>query len=718
MKSRPFIATSVFLFLSVCRLDACGPWLYEPQDYYMYRVKERCLSCDSAWHTPFDYNRESEENCRLWQRQTTRSASLEEIYVVVYKYTVTDLKHLDTLGAGKRNNFTRWLLKDKEALDFLILAKECERSRAEISSKWYYPSKDDSQCSSLEEVVRRSMSYRRKRFASRYVLQAVRALHALQRYEECISCWDEKESSVPDDVVKRMAAGYVGGAYAHIGEMDKAQELFRKAGDYKSVLRCNGGINDWDKGSEDCFFDTQEARDEVARRVYALQIPEYSSKAPEEKESRAMLELSRYCITAAEASSTVRKDFWFYTAAFLLHMRKEDAEASRILALAERSSGGDILLAESIRVFRIYLDAVLTPYSPAYISRMVKNLSWLDRKIVRNYESVAKETALFGTFHLVNNISFYYWNDMMRKITLGVICPKLVANGQAAPALAFANMADNYLYNLVGGMNEDLARRIEQERAHSNYCNRLFQMMDALPADDLIRFDRILGNKSDADMDYLCSRGYRDRSFFREIIGTKLLREMRYVEAARYFSLVPAAFQSRLGTYKGFCFRFDPFSVVRVETSDRMDYKLRFALAMVGLEREIASQQDPDRKAMAMFRYATGIENSVSTCWALTFYEKSNGFDDPDPEYGQPLLQEARKVLFARAEAFYGKALKTARDRETLANMHLQLKNTRTVRKEYEGTAAYWSLQWGCDNYYDYHLERRDHYDENLWLNN
>ena len=622
MNFRTFLAASCLLvLLGGVRVHACGPFYYDPAEYYMYRVGGEYLPGQEPGY--FSFNTEWEENCLLWQRQTTRKASLKDIYDVVYKYPAENLRHIGSLPTEKRNPFTEWLGKDDEAREFLILAKECEAARSEMTSPWYYPSKKDPQRASLEQVANRALSYGGKRLAERYFLQAVRALHSLRRYDDCINLWNAKAGRLPDNVVTRMAAGYVAGAYANIGDREKAAALFERAGDVESFLSCKEGDRNGLREEYDRLHpDTRELRRYVAETVSEAQRGhgEDMDVWNERNKSRLMAAFG-YCKAAVKAPRSGHKDFWYYSAAFIRHLLGNDREPSRLLSKAEKVSGKDRDLAESVRVFRIYLDAVLTPYSSSYEAKMTDGLAWLDRKIAAHYEEVRKEARRDGIYLMKCNMSFFYWNDMMRKITLGAICPKLVENGRGASAVAFANMADNRLLSLVGEIEDTY---YDKDGFHSvvypladyrvsgpfnnyDYSNESFALMDTLAVEDLIRYEKNLGvTRNGPESSFLNQRSRTNRAFFREIIGTRLLREARYAEAARYISLVPGDFQYRLNTCKEGYFRFDPFSVTREYAHDGADYKLSFARRMADLEAQVKKEKDPDRKAVALLALALG----------------------------------------------------------------------------------------------------------------
>ena len=45
--------------------------------------------------------------------------------------------------------------------------------------------------------------------------------------------------------------------------------------------------------------------------------------------------------------------------------------------------------------------------------------------------------------------SYYYWNDAMRCILLGTVCPKMMEVGKTTLALQLANMASYSLLNAI-----------------------------------------------------------------------------------------------------------------------------------------------------------------------------------------------------------------------------------------------------------------------------
>ena len=730
MKSRLFLTISLALFLTGPAARACWCGGYSPRDYMMYRAYADYLT---GRVPDSDFNYEARENCLLWQAQTGGKATLEDIYHVVYKVTPEEYCRFPRIKGGK--TFVNALRSDWMAEEALTLAKRCEDIRARMASPWWYPSKEDPETASLEDIVEQARAYRSGRFLGRYVLQGIRALFTLHRYDECINWWDEVEAQLPDDVIKRMAMRYVAGAYWNIGESRTAKEMYGKAGDVESLLYCT---RDEKLDRLDAIYkyspDAQSLRTSVERSVidYSRWKDSIWEDATYRKEQKAaFLPLAPWCERIAGEGRVGDPEFWYYSAAYIWHLCDDDGKADALLRKAERCVKNETLR-ESIHVFRIYLDAVLTPWSGDYEAKMVEELRWLDAKIVEHKSEAVGAVAASGIWRMKSGISFYYWNDTMRKIVLGVICPRLVEHGKGARAIAFANMADNRLMNLVDGIEESDYKLVNGKMAcrHRNYSlseyrlcsehndydysNGLFALLDTVRVDQIMEYAVRIDCPMNGVDRFLNERGYNNRAFFNEIYATRLLREMRYREADRWFGRVPKEYMKMLNTWREGYFGRDPFSIVRKDATATLSWKHDFAREMARLQNVIRTEQDPDRKAIAMVKYATGIQNSVTTCWALTFYGRYWG--DDDPQYGESLIFKARKRLFHEADKYYRLALRTAKSRETLASIHYAMRNMETVMRDFPETSIAAALEGKCDNYHDFHLEKKENYDCNTWF--
>lgn len=722
-----YIAVSLLLLFPAV-LPACIPPSFSPEGYWMFRISDNYMHGNNS---PFSnrYGDEMNENCELWRRQTGTDASVCDIRRVVYEASADEIAALlcqKPTPSSLRidtNAFAATLRLDREAAEMLLLAKQCEAVRGEMASPWYYPSRRDPHRLSLEQVVDKAMAYRGARFGSRYALQIARALLSLRRYDECINWWNAVKEELPDDIVKRMALRYVAGSYCRIGEKEEARRLYGQAGDYESILLLADGD---ELAAVEAVYayapEAQALRDWVERRIILAELDSepYDVRtgrilAPElsPEDAEPLKAIRRFCMKVAGEGRVSDPALWYYTAAFIDHLSGDNAIASRTLARAERS-GGTPFINESIHVFRIYLDAALLPCSLSYEADMVARLRWLDSKLVSDLPANTDRIAASNPVGAVNaGYSVYYWSDMLRKVIYTSICPKLVAAGRQPQALAFAEMADNRMLSLLREVDriKGCPYSLEQYRAsqyhnYHDYQVPSFTMAETMPLESLMEYVRILERPSTEAERFLRDRGNPDPTYFRDIIGTRLIREMRYVEAARWLASVPPSFQGKLNTCKDGYMDFDPFSLKTARLQDNGDYKYAFAREMASLEREIASAEDPDRRARLMMRMATGMKNSVTSCWALSFYRKSCEDTDDDPgSPTTPFLTAQEKVL-DRAGNLFDRALATAASPGAKAEILLEYGDVRTLMNRYPGTDAAAYAKARCDTYADYHLDR------------
>jgi len=730
MKSRKFSLISLLLLAFSVQAFACGPWYYEPQTYLMYRAYLPSSNLEE-----WAYNTKSGDNCLLWRNQCGKGASAEDIYQIVYKSSPEDLEGLLSHSKSGRklaqtNTFAAALWNDSEAAELLVLAKQCETARSELNSPWYYPASRDETPFGLDEIARKAAEYNGDRFRSRYALQRIRALFSLRDYDECINYWNDVKDSLDDDVIKEMTEQYIAGAYYHIGDTETAKEYYLRLNDGAGLYYCfRDGKTPWHEVMYKYAPNCKELRDWMAQKVACEEKvfyngDEYWKTGLPAEDVKKCNELAGFCARAASEGKVSDPDFWYYSEAYLKFLVGKKGEAYGLLRKAGQSKGTQ-QMKDNIRVFKLYLDSMLKPWSPSYEKEMVAELGWLDGMIVKHLEEARQETIDDGVYKMGINLSYFYWNDMMRKIVLSSIVPKLLENHREESAIRFANMADNRLLNLVGSVragryDKDKGRWVSEERTLAqmrkgdcfnphDYSNALFQLIDTMNVVHLERYVNSLGKATSSVDVFLDERGYTDRAFFQELIGTKYIREMKYPEAVRWLSCLPAGYQKRLNTYKVGYLDEDPFAQSKQPIKDNSDYKLRFAKKMVQLESTIRTTKDPVECAKLKARYATGIRNSVSICWGMSFYRKS--VVDTDTEYfGRTYFSRKRDAAFSKADKIFQEAIGDCPDREATAAILYSLGNMKIVAEDYPETKSAALIRGECDKLVDYHLERSERF--------
>lgn len=705
MKSNICLWLTSLLLLCINLQDsiACGPNIYYPYGYRMYRVHDA-----KAEQQPDQIT----ENCRLWQKLTSSRIPLSDIRQVVYKYTLDQMNTI--MSVESKNAFASWIKKhnEKEILDFLILAKKCEKTRSEMLDPWYYPSKNDGSYLSLSEIEETAKAYTGKRLKDRYVLQTARAMMSAQKYQELVDYWHEVEPSVSDSVIKEMINSYVCGAYARIDKLDEAMEYFIAEGDLNSIMFClrsKGEITDFASelecinkyapdsrqipeilqdviadlepwGGWDCSYKYRRDTSLVANPIHYY---ESLDKASFDK----VFSLAKKMIKTPSSD----KALWYYTAAFLADLDAKSQEAWGYIQQASKYPASEYLEG-SIRVMKMYLDAKVSTYNSAYEARLYKDLQWLDNKIKSNIDdSIREKLSHWGGYAMRNNISQYYWNDMLRRILLAEICPRMIDRGMTTRALQLANIADNRLITLCDIVKVD---RSEGNYNYFDFHGEFHNMTLTVEPQELAAYIKRTQTSTSGFDRFLNERGYTDADYLNDILGTRYLAACNYSQALKSLSKVSAGYQKKLNTdeYMG----RDPFSLKKKHIDIHPQYKLEFAKEMVRLEQAIKSATDPNMKGIDMIRYATGIQNSYTLCWPLTKYEDSR-WSNPE----KVMDEKTRKTI----KKLYEEGLEMIENEELAAIAHVQLYQWKEAVEKYPETYASRYTLVSCDNLCNYSLD-------------
>ena len=337
---------------------------------------------------------------------------------------------------------------DPEVQKYLKLARDCAKLRYYHDSKWFYPTKDDDvvHCS-LEEVLTEALAYKGSKLRDRYALQAARAMFSLGNFREMREWWDKTEDRIKDEKIRKNIEGYVAGAMYRTGDEEKALEYYTSIGDISSIIYCLKNKGDYVGDRSLLEYAAIHCPDDQS--IIAI-LQDYIRKlevyADFHQRNGSVDACYKMCMNAVQYSKDPA--VWLYSAAFLKNQMGQPYVASNILARAENCARTDFIK-ESIKVLRILIDAQIFTYNKAYERKLLDELKWLDSKICSNItDDVRKETM--EMHKLKYGYSYYYWNDMMRKIVIGSVVPRMIEAGKTPLAILLANYADNRLLSLVG----------------------------------------------------------------------------------------------------------------------------------------------------------------------------------------------------------------------------------------------------------------------------
>ena len=424
-----FSLISLLLAFCVNETLACSGSAYPVSELFMYRVnpprhdKDLGADVDESGY---------KANCIAWQELTSKEIPLKDIYEVVYKMSFEDFEKLYNRDSLNYNNkFSKWITnKDTTILEFLMLAKTNEYIRSRINSAWYYPTMTFGTKISIEEVLERSLASNDKRLRDRYLLQAVRALTTLGRYEECVELWEKEISKLPEgNIMRRLALPYIAGAEFRIGKSEKWIEYFAQLGDVSSIMYCSKirgkELSYIEAFAEVCSYSSNNGKITSILQAQVRDIElhlswaknTYESPYNPELEKGVNRDIDKLCMLSLEMLKNKKiknRALWYYTLAFLTDLKGDYLNASSYLTMAERCVKDDYLR-DSIKVLRIYLDAKIYKYDASYEAKLFEHLKWLDNKIATNINKEVEQKVAEGASEMEYGLSFYYWNDMLRR---------------------------------------------------------------------------------------------------------------------------------------------------------------------------------------------------------------------------------------------------------------------------------------------------------------
>lgn len=681
------------------------------------------LVADACWHPWTLYNSTSlfrldnnksvsknikETNCRHWQSLTHRDIPLEDIEYVVYTMPLAEYEAFYAMAVYYEDNaFAQWIKRnDPEIMDFLLLAKRNEQMRFQYSSKWYYPTMKVGGPVSLEEIVEQSLGSQSVHLRDRYLLQAVRALTTLKRYDECLELWDREISLLPkDNFMRRLCYEYIAGAYYHTGDVERAMLMFASYGDTGSMYYI-AKQQDMDLTKVDIIGYSylsgaplsKFSRDIRKMIVNAETFPvvyEFGDKPVVTDEILAIRDLA---IEAGGNPNCADRAQWLYIAAYIYMQQGNYTQAKALLSKAEKAPASDYMK-ESIKVLGIYLDALTATYNAAYEERLFEQIKWFEERVRLDFNSNDYDYSMWHDF------SENYWYSSMTRILSYTVAPRYLEMGNPARALQLMNFADYLPYKYVTSIDYYVdndygywwtSSNVEEYRRERGTFNRIdystwfFNTINKQTPDAAIAYvERALNPISEFDR-YLNDVGYTSPDFLYDIVGTLCLRHMRYQEAERYFSLVSLDYQYMLNV----TLKRDPFDALCLEGDRILDFRYRFASTMASLERGIEATTDQNRRAQLLLKYGIGMGNSVTTCWPLTYYGSSCN----DDWRGDSVAL----ALHNRAIISINEALSAFTDDELKAEALYTLGRHYTVVSSYGYTKKAEFVRRHCDNYYDY----------------
>lgn len=693
--------TLISMLLLACHATACAVFVPKGKDNMIYRLTEDV----SPYYNYYDYimpmfdpmTDDREANLALWRKQTGGRCDTDELEWYVYTSSAEELK-------SRRSKATEVLGEDGFRL--LCLAKEREKYVDYVNDPWYYPCKHDPQTLRMDSLLAEAKSCR-GRYASRYALQAIRLLVATKKYREAVAYWNHWGKHMRHDVVRDMAERHVARAYLFTGDTLTAARIYARMGDMPSLYMCHLEWNEvWRTVYRQCpnspFFPQ-----ELQYLLTHIDNGYYSDEADANTRRHVRTVLS----IAAQATHDPRvkdKAMWYYAQAALLDATGQESQALAALRAGMRVCPKQSFLATSMRVLRVYIEAKTQPLDKHYEGRLCRDLQWMVDSAQAHLTSEVKarygRRSNDGTSIFSNR---YYWHDVLSRILVGTLTPRLLAQGRTADALLYANMGVflpiKNVYGHASSPNKD------GNYGLTDLSNEMADIAYTCRARDLVQaYNHILQPTRPIDSLFI-KYGKSDKDYWHDLIGTHYIAQNMYGTAARWLKGVSHKYQKQISTwpYFGrdpFCFKLGMSSPRRSHLKSKLDYKLHFAQEMASLEETMKHAASADERGKAMIRYGIGLRNQKDWCWALSRYYDTRTVDDDYFQDDRPKALAINKD-YRDSKRMIDQGIKTLESRELKAHyLHLLVRN-REVMNKYPDTRTAQSLRAHCDLWRDYAMK-------------
>ena len=711
MRYLRFIAVISLMLVAHVSYACFNPW-YSDLSYSIYRLDERALS---------EMPSKRMENLKEWQMMTSTEIAIEDIERVVYTMSLEEYEAFyNAEHYSGPNAFARWIKEyDNAIMEFLLLAKRNEHIRFQYNSLWYYPSMKIKGPTTLEEIVELSLENKEERLHHRYLVQAIRALYTLNRYEECIKIWNEEFDGLErNHTMRRHAHMYMAGALYNTGNVEQALTEYAEIGDIESILYIakREGIAMDDIDLMEILYRNNPDNQEMLTMMFD-NITHYDGNPFADDYDAMEACTSPWCARFAEMATRLASEgydpaLWNYTAAYLYALMNQESEAREAIARAEKSKTTPFMR-DSIEVMKIFIDAKFCKLDKRYYSRLHKQLAWLNDKIKEHSPAAAKWYD-YETYYYVFPMSYDYWKTTQQMVVNTVLCPRLMAEGQEVLALQLANMSSYYVAKVIDCVHHtvycyeqysylDYGYCTLEEYRHSrntrndlDYVTFFAFLVNVVDTDAMQAYLDIVAKPATSFEEYLNECGYTDISFLSDIMGMRYIRDMRYEEAERVLANVAFEYNyvHNLKLY------YDPFDISakrKVSRAHDFDFRYRFAKRMAELERAIAKESDPNRRAKMTIELGYGMASSVTHCWKLAYYQSGYIW-----AYSNYLWESEEHPAKIRGYELINEGLEMFTDLEAKAEMLYRFGNLYTVGREFKGTYYGDYVLRHCDNLCDY----------------
>ena len=614
-----------------------------------------------------------------WQGYCKNKVPLKDIRSLLFKYPS---KHLQTIlqhlknkkpltipDSIKNNHFTKWLIhnKDKQAVQYLVFAKESEPYVTGDENSWEDYNRDSVKMSQLiVKGIQLHQATTNPFVQLRYGYQIVRLAHYSGQYQSCIQFYEAFVQNNPTQgILQTLARSLKAGAMKHLGKNAEAayvfstlfaNEVVQRRSNYMSFYFSNNTENGILKPEDVTSFCKSNREKANVLGLFALHGSEFRlnelKQIAQLDPGSSLLEL----LMIREVNKHEEK----YLHPFLLKEQGEKSWYSRYWYTTDqgRPNYDSILQLEKQETMQLahfchqvsqnpeVKNRSLFEVAAAYCSYMCNELSeasiYLEK--ARNYPMNPQLKDQWALTRLLVNINKQESLDSNFEAQLLPEIQWLAAKATKDPewkkfyrnlftdilAVRYKKQKNPVLQLLCIGAGERIFyKRTAWEGAFTNKAlNFLRTELNAAQVEQLIHL--IEGNRQSNWQKFLLANNTFTKDDVYDIAGTSLMREHRYEQAIGRLQRVSPAYY-RNETF-AFYLKANPFADLRYDThkptkQDTRTYnKTEFARTMHMLQQKSETGTN-EEKARATYQMANGLYQISywGNSWMQLAYEWSSG---------------------------------------------------------------------------------------------
>lgn len=634
-------------------------------------------------------------NIQEWKDYSDPSISLADIDSFVYTYPLAEVSslynhiekdsELKMSKEAKQNEFTKWFIKnkDKEALGYLMYAKECEPHVQAVDGhydqKSYEWIADKRDVAKMDKLRKNGMQLRAaakdERIKLRYAYQVIRLALYSDQYPVAVQLYDELVGDKENpSIIYARCFGLKAGALYKWGRKDEAAYLYSKLFDMRDELKrqsflsfdwsTNGNVEDAlaycknqheraviyvmrglhiyaaNDQSLEWMYKAYSADPKVngldvvmTREINKVEANLYQSDANVDtklKLNAYLIKLAEFAQKNANDPKTGSKAFWLLSASYIYYVQNDLAKCKTYMDLAAKEQMNDKETEQHEIIGTLYA-----------ITKDGKITARTEEELLPRLEKIEEQAVKNDRYKKV-----------YRDVFNSVIAPMYLAQHDTIKALYAYEKGNSQAYGGYG--------------AWYDFGDRSGGFLEAMDPERLHKVQQYVSNGKASKFDkwLVKGTGYSlDR--LKELEGTKYIRMHRFDKAVAVLKDVPE--QMLIENIPDiFVSHTDDYHEQYAMDSTHMYNKLSLAKAMEELHQTLLKTP---ADAKAAFKYATGLY-SISYYGkadeACSYYRSSsdnNAYYQLQPQNNVPHeLKEYYSV--ESAEKYFVQAFENSSDKE------------------------------------------------------